>query len=230
MGEVSEPVADLIATAWTRALRSMVRIDDLPEKGTPQFEFLTAAAAMIGRASHVPTPIVGRADWATPEVLTRLLEDCSESLERSSTTKNGKVNAEVSGETYAFLADLGIADTVAEQTGISVTMADPSHSTYIVYESPGQGLELHFDFPRYGDVNILLCLERIGLDQTGTPSRTIVVDGDGISEYLFAAGEYFIFDGAASPHGRTPLQSGERITLLSAGLMKTGDKRHAQQL
>ncbi|WP_317621503.1 hypothetical protein [Streptomyces sp. CBMA123] len=114
----------------------------------------------------------------------------------------------------AYLAGRSIAAVVARSTGLEV--GQPHNGVYIAYEE-GQFLDFHVDEFGYGEANLILCLKHTL--PTGAPrvSTTVFINADGYLECDLAAGDCVVFDGALTPHGRTPLSAGESVALISFG-------------
>ncbi len=55
------------------------------------------------------------------------------------------------------------------------------------------------------------------LAATPAVSCTVFIDADGYLECDVAPGDCVVFDGALTPHGRTPLGAGERVILVGFG-------------
>jgi hypothetical protein len=69
----------------------------------------------------------------------------------------------------------------------------------------------------FGEVNLILCLKHDRLAAAPTVSTTVFIGTDGYLECDLVPGDCVVFDGALTPHGRTPLGAGERVTLASFG-------------
>ncbi|MFD9303247.1 hypothetical protein ACFWCB_11420 [Streptomyces sp. NPDC060048] len=108
-----------------------------------------------------------------------------------------------------------LAAVVARSTGLEVDQ--PHNDVYIAYLEEGQFLDFHVDEFGFGEANLLLCLKHEHLAATPTVSCTVFIDADGYLECDLAPGDCVVFDGALTPHGRTPLGAGESVILVSFG-------------
>ncbi|MFI1015806.1 hypothetical protein [Streptomyces sp. NPDC020965] len=70
---------------------------------------------------------------------------------------------------------------------------------------------------RFGEANVLLCLKHEHLAAIPTVSCTVSIDADGSLACDLTPGDCVVFDGALTPHGRTPLGAGENVILVSFG-------------
>ncbi len=53
-------------------------------------------------------------------------------------------------------------------------------------------------------------------------SATVLIGPDGYTECELVSGDCLVFDGAFTPHGRTPLGAGESVLLVSFGFRALG--------
>lgn len=215
--DLSSESGDLFSTAWTRAVRGVASVADLPEPGTAAHSCLTAIAERLGTSPLVAQPLRRRPPWATTAVLDALRANCAASLPSSQPEAvNLKRNPETGPDIHTLLTEVDLAGYVGIETGLKI--AGWVSSTYVVYDTPGAALHLHLDLPSFGDVNMLLCLDRTDVRPHDEASSTVFVTGDGIDRYHFGPGECLIFDARLTAHGRTPVVEGERVVLLSVGL------------
>jgi len=207
---------DLFSTAWTRALRGFVDVNNLPEPGTPAHTCLMAIVNRLGSSPIIPRPLACQPEWATPAVLDSLRANCAESLPGVAAEYiNLKKNPDTTTDIHTLLTEVDIAGYVGELTGLKV--AGWVSSTYVVYDVPGAALHLHLDMPNFGDVNMLLCLDRTDTRPPEESSSTVFVTDRGIEKLYYGPGEGLVFDARLVPHGRTPVAEGEKVVLLSVG-------------
>ncbi|MFJ5921106.1 tetratricopeptide repeat protein [Kitasatospora sp. NPDC092948] len=128
---------------------------------------------------------------------------------------NGKWNAPVGDAAASFADHVDLAAVVARSTGLDVEQ--PHTAVYIAYRDNGQFLDFHVDEFGFGEANLILCLKHARPTGTATPSSTVFITADGYLEHDLAAGDCVVFDGALTPHGRTPVSADESVTLISFG-------------
>ncbi|MFE6867934.1 tetratricopeptide repeat protein [Kitasatospora sp. NPDC057692] len=127
---------------------------------------------------------------------------------------NGKWNAPVGDAANQFAAQVDLAAVVARSTGLEVEQ--PHSGVYIGYEE-GQFLDFHLDESGFGEANLILCLKHARVTGAPTVSTTVFINANGYLECDLGVGDCVVFDGALTPHGRTPLSAGEIVTLISMG-------------
>ncbi|MEU3906215.1 tetratricopeptide repeat protein [Streptomyces goshikiensis] len=81
----------------------------------------------------------------------------------------------------------------------------------------GQFLDFHVDEFGFGEANLILCPKHEHLAAPPMVSCTVLINADGYLECDLAPGGCVVFDGALTPHGRTPLGAGESVILVSFG-------------
>ena len=113
-----------------------------------------------------------------------------------------------------FPAEL-LAAIVARATGLEVEQ--PHSGVYIAYLEEGQFLDFHVDEFGFGEANLILCLKHERPTTALTASTTVFIGPDGYRECDLEPGDCVVFDGALTPHGRTPISAGESIILISFG-------------
>lgn len=193
----------------------MVKIDALPGSNDPMHECLRVIAQELSRHSLLPRPLKERSDWLTESLLQKIRQDATDSLQRRGKSYNGKKNAPVSAEIANELQVAGVTQWVSEKTELK--LASGFNSVYIIYNEPGESLELHLDSQRFCDINVLVCLDRLDRREPINASTTVFVTGEGVMRLYFDAATSIIFDGCFSIHGRTPIVENEHIILLNLG-------------
>ncbi|MFK0191331.1 tetratricopeptide repeat protein [Kitasatospora sp. NPDC090308] len=137
---------------------------------------------------------------------------------------NGKRNAAVGEAANQFATQVDLAALVARFTGLAVEQ--PHTGVYIGY-TEGQSLDFHLDEAGFGEANLIICLQRTRPTQADKASTTVFISTAGYLECDLGAGSSVVFDGALTPHGRTPLGVGESITLISLGFRARDQARRA---
>ncbi|MFF7633549.1 tetratricopeptide repeat protein [Kitasatospora sp. NPDC008050] len=149
------------------------------------------------------------------ELVAAMAEEAEKAVAADGYLHNGKWNAAVGNAAKRFAGQVDLAAVVARSTGLEVEQ--PHTGVYIAYLEEGQFLDFHVDEFGFGEANLILCLKHER--PTGAPrvSTTVFINTDGYLECDLAAGDCVVFDGALTPHGRTPLSAGESVTLISFG-------------
>ncbi|MCS6712007.1 hypothetical protein JSY14_08235 [Brachybacterium sp. EF45031] len=148
-----------------------------------------------------------------------LSTEAEETLESKGYLHNGKWNAVVGQAGYDFLDSFAIPSVIEAHTGLKVT--EPHGGTYIAYLNAGEKLDFHLDDFSFGEVNMLLCVKHEGVPDGSDGSGTVFIGHHGYEKYVLMPGDFLIFDGAFTPHGRTPLVAGERVILLALAFNTT---------
>ncbi|MFF3066967.1 tetratricopeptide repeat protein [Kitasatospora sp. NPDC057936] len=171
--------------------------------------------AVAGLTAHQRVHPRHLRDESFPSVLLAAMEEEAEkAVAANGYLHNGKWNAAVGDAANHFAEQVDLATVVARSTGLDV---EPPHTAvYIAYEE-GQHLDFHLDEFGFGEANLLLCLKHDRPTGASRVSTTVFINADGYLECELAAGDCVVFDGALTPHGRTPLSAGEAITLISFG-------------
>lgn len=145
--------------------------------------------------------------------LSAMTEEADASVRTAGFMHNGKWNAPVGPAAHAFVDRFELAATVSELTGVEVD--EPQGATYIAYLETGGHLDFHLDDFHYGEVNLILCLRHSLGNADGIPSSTVFIEKTGYRRCPLMPGEFVLFDGAFTPHGRTPVAAGEQVLLVS---------------
>ncbi|AXI80992.1 tetratricopeptide repeat protein [Peterkaempfera bronchialis] len=149
------------------------------------------------------------------ELITAMAQEAEDALTANGYLHNGKWNAAVGDAANRFAGQADLAAVVARSTGLEVEQ--PHNGVYIAYLEEGQFLDFHVDEFGFGEANLILCLKHDRPAVASTVSATVFIGADGYHACDLAAGESVVFDGAITPHGRTPLGAGERVILISFG-------------
>lgn len=134
-------------------------------------------------------------------------------LSKAPSLHNGKWNAPFGDAIYELIDECDLVRVIGEQTGAKVS--EPHGGTYIAYLNEGEHLDFHLDHYDFGDINLLLCITHISNDVDQILSSTVTLGADGLTQYCLESGDALIFDGSFTPHGRTPIKSGEKVILAS---------------
>ncbi|WP_380279959.1 tetratricopeptide repeat protein [Kitasatospora purpeofusca] len=148
------------------------------------------------------------------ELIAAMAEEAEKAVAADGYLHNGKWNAAVGDAANRFAAQVDLAAVVARSTGLEVEQ--PHTGAYIGYEE-GQFLDFHLDESGFGEANLILCLKHARVTGAPTVSTTVFINANGYLECDLGEGDCVVFDGALTPHGRTPLSAGESVTLISFG-------------
>ncbi|MFH8381895.1 tetratricopeptide repeat protein [Kitasatospora sp. NPDC018058] len=148
------------------------------------------------------------------ELIAAMAEESEKAVAADGYLHNGKWNAAVGDAANRFAAQIDLAAVVARSTGLEVEQ--PHTGVYIDYEE-GQFLDFHVDESGFGEANLILCLKHERPTGQSGVSTTVFINADGYLECDLGVGDCVVFDGALTPHGRTPLSPGESVTLISFG-------------
>ncbi|MFF4816084.1 hypothetical protein ACFY2K_16015 [Kitasatospora sp. NPDC001309] len=149
------------------------------------------------------------------ELIAAMAEEAEKAVAADGYLHNGKWNAAVGDAATRFATQIDLAAVVARSTGLEV--AQPHAAVYIAYLEEEQFLDFHVDESGFGEANLILCLKHERPTGRSKVSTTVFIKADGYLECDLAAGDCVVFDGALTPHGRTPLSAGESVTLISFG-------------
>ncbi|MFJ3882132.1 tetratricopeptide repeat protein [Streptomyces sp. NPDC090077] len=149
------------------------------------------------------------------ELLGAMTEEAEKAIAADGCLHNGKWNAAVGDAAHHFAAHADLAAVAARATGLNVEQ--PHTGVYIAYLEEGQFLDFHLDEFGFGEVNLILCLKHDRPTAAPTVSATVFIGPSGYAECALAPGDCVVFDGALTPHGRTPLGTGESVILISFG-------------
>ncbi|MFJ5634682.1 tetratricopeptide repeat protein [Streptomyces goshikiensis] len=211
-------------TSWLQS-RTTVRASARWEEGFP-----TLRDAVRDLTAHERVHPHHLRDQSFPvELLAGMAEEAETALAADGYLHNGKWNAAVGEAANRFAGQVDLAAVVARSTGLKVDQ--PHNGVYIAYLEEGQFLDFHLDEFGFGEANLVLCLKHERLTAASAVSCTVFINADGYLECDLAPGDCVVFDGALTPHGRTPLGAGERVILASFGF-HAGDQapRTATQL
>ncbi|MFD8979013.1 tetratricopeptide repeat protein [Streptomyces sp. NPDC059564] len=216
-----QPASELAqwSTRWTAWLqsRTMARSRD---RWAEEFPDLRDSVRALTAHQRVQ-PCHLRGGEFPVEMVSAMAEEAEKALAANGYLHNGKWNAAVGDAANLFAGQVDLAAVVGRSTGLAVEQ--PHTGVYIAYLKEGQFLDFHVDEFGFGEANLILCLKHERLTAAPTVSCTVFITADGYLECDLAPGDCVVFDGAFTPHGRTPLGAGERVILVSFGF-RAGDE------
>ncbi|MGA5818065.1 tetratricopeptide repeat protein [Kitasatospora sp. NPDC094028] len=223
IGQAAAPAADdATPSRWSGRWTSWLRSRTTARTPTRwEEDFPTVRDAVRGLSGHQRVHPRHLRDQPFPaELITAMAEEAERVVAADGYLHNGKWNAAVSDAANHFTEQVDLAAVVARSSGLAVEQ--PHTAVYIAYTEEGQYLDFHLDEFGFGDANLILCLKHAR--PTGAPqvSNTVFITADGHLECDLDPGDCVVFDGALTPHGRTPLNAGERVTLISFGFRARG--------
>ncbi|MEV7353686.1 hypothetical protein [Kitasatospora sp. NPDC091276] len=179
-------------------------------------DFPTLRDAVRGLTAHQRVHPRHLRDQSFPaELIAAMAEETEKAVATDGYFHNGKWNAAVGEAANRFAGQVDLAAVVTRSTGLDVEQ--PHTGVYIAYLEEGQFLDFHLDEVGFGEANLILCLKHERPTGAARASATVFINAGGFLECDLAAGDCVVFDGALTPHGRTPLAAGESITLISFG-------------
>lgn len=207
--------ADVDVREWNHLLPRVLPVESVTDPTrTVERALLGLLAERAAQERRIPEPIKLRASWLHGEVLADLVAEAAHARTESF-AHNGKQNGPPGSRAEGLLDIVDVPQWVYDVAGVRVL--PPSVATYIHY-SGGDRLELHLDDPRFGVVNLLMCLRHVGKDSRPPSSTVFVLGRNRVAAEAMDAGEVLVFDGRGLPHGRTPLSASEEVNLLLLGM------------
>jgi len=189
---------------------------------TPDTKTGKDALRMLCGALHgnaiLPSPLRVAAPWLSPDVIELLL--------REAETQRVEKPTQGTSPIYVPLGELGARVALGRlfrdwMTSVTGTQFDDDVlGTFIVYERPDGICQLHVDTSAPHMVNCLALLSHTGGGSTRARSALTAFDRYGeATRFDLDPGEAVVLNSDAIPHGRSALESGERIVLLSVALV-----------
>ncbi|WP_030246864.1 tetratricopeptide repeat protein [Streptomyces sp. NRRL S-350] len=221
IGQAVAPVADSAApTGWSRQWTSWLRSRTTARttarwaEGFPSIRDAMGGLAPLRRVQ--PRHLRHTRDQSFPtELISAMAEEAGKAIAAEGYLHNGKWNAAVGDAASHFAEQVDLSAVVAGSAGLDVEQ--PHAAVYIAYVDEGQYLDFHLDDFGFGEANLILCLGHDRSSRAARSSTTVFIDASGYLECDLAPGDGVVFDGALTPHGRTPLAEGECVTLVSFG-------------
>jgi hypothetical protein len=217
LGDVAGSAANIAAPSrwsgqWTSWLQSHTTAKT-PARWAEDFP--TLRDAVRGLTAHQRVHPRHLRDQSFPaELIAGMAVEAEEAVAAGGYLHNGKWNAPVAEAANRFAAQIDLAAVVARSTGLEVEQ--PHTAVYIGYEE-GQFLDFHVDESGFGEANLIFCLKHERPTSAPRVSTTVFINANGYLECDLGEGDCVVFDGALTPHGRTPLSAGESVTLISFG-------------
>ncbi|WP_043475204.1 tetratricopeptide repeat protein [Kitasatospora sp. MBT66] len=198
---------------WTAWLQSRTTTKT-PDRWAEDFPALQDAVRLLSAQQRVH-PRHLRDQSIPTELIGVMAKEAEQAITVNGYLHNGKWNAAVGDAANRFAEHIDLATIVARSTGLDVEQ--PHNAVYIAYLEEGQFLDFHVDTIGFGEANLILCLKHEHPTGESKVSTTVFITADGYLECALATGDCVVFDGALTPHGRTPLSAGESVTLISFG-------------
>lgn len=197
---------------WTAWLQAHTSVGDpaLWDEGSPSVQDAVRSLVVHQRVQ----PLYLRDQPFAADLVAAMAAEAERALSADGYRHNGKRNAAAGEAANHFTAQVDLAAMVARSTGLEVEQ--PHTGVYIGYAA-GQFLDFHVDEAGFGDANLIICLRHTRRPEAARVSTTIFIGATGYLEYDLGMGCGVVFDGALTPHGRTPLGAGESVTLISLG-------------
>ncbi|MFJ1755977.1 tetratricopeptide repeat protein [Kitasatospora sp. NPDC088134] len=216
----ASPAPDLTPSQWSSGWTSWFQSRTTartPARWAEDFPTLQKAVSDLAAHQRVrPCHLRHQREQSFPvELLAAMAEEAEKAVAANGYLHNGKLNAGVGDAAEHFAGQVDLAAVVARSTGLAVEQ--PHTGVYIAYREDGQFLDFHLDEPGFGEANLILCLRHERPAAPHRASSTVFITPDSFLECDLAAGDCVVFDGALTPHGRTPLGAGESVILVSFG-------------
>lgn len=216
-GTAAREAGDAEATQWSRRWTSWLQSRTTartPARWAEGFPALRDAVRSL--TAHERLRPRHLCDQLFPaELLAAMAQEAEKAIATDGYRHNGKWNAAVGEAANHFAGHVDLAAIVARATGLEVEQ--PHSGVYIAYLEEGQFLDFHVDEFGFGEANLILCLKHERPTTALTASTTVFIGPDGYRECDLEPGDCVVFDGALTPHGRTPISAGESIILISFG-------------
>ncbi|WP_327681790.1 tetratricopeptide repeat protein [Kitasatospora sp. NBC_00458] len=207
---------------WTAWLQAHTTVGD-PTRWHEDLRALRGAVRSL--AVHQRVQPRHLSDQPFPaQLINAMAAEAEKALATDGYRHNGKRNAAVGEAASRFVTQVDLAALVAQSTRLDV---EPPHTGVYIGYTEGQSLDFHVDEAGLGEANLIICLARTRRAGTAKASTTVFISAAGYLECDLAVGSGAVFDGALTPHGRTPLGTGEGITLISLGFRARDRARRA---
>ncbi|WP_052707762.1 hypothetical protein [Streptomyces rubellomurinus] len=198
---------------WTTWLQSRTTART-PDRWAEDFPALREGVRLL-TAQQLVHPRHLRDQSLPAELVAAMAKEAEQAVTADGYLHNGKWNAAVGDAANRFAERVDLAAVVARSTGLDVEQ--PHTAVYIAYTEEGQFLDFHVDETGFGEANLILCLKHEHTIGDSRMSSTVFITAGGYLEFALNTGDCIVFDGALTPHGRTPLRAGESVTLISFG-------------
>jgi hypothetical protein len=194
--------------AWNTILLGTTPLGRLTSKGFPHRMVAELAADDLAPHREVePTrPPAGVFDGAALRTFAQYAEAA---ILANATPDHGRKKETVPDEAMRYLRGLPILDWC---TGLSDGIGELVGATFIHYDAGDA--KLHVDNDGAYDFTLLGCLARV-IPEGKRGSRTYFMLGNEVTQvHNLMPGDAVFFHSKYTPHGRTPLDDGERVVLL----------------
>ncbi|MFB9909413.1 hypothetical protein [Allokutzneria oryzae] len=212
---------------WTSWFERSCPVEDLPAPGGEVFRHATRAARTFAALALTP-PVYDTSGAHVPADLVEALAVEADALLATERQRRGlgrKWNCGPGPVAERMLDRVDLPAVVHALTGVHV--APPHGGTYLGYLDEGDSLSLHLDKQGFGEITAILCLRHRpatspSAGESTAASGTVVIDSSGYRHFPAQAGALLVFDGAFTPHGRTPTTGEEQVLLLTLGFRALG--------
>jgi hypothetical protein len=198
---------------WAQILMPLTPHGMLPQAHTPARMVMNYAAQVMSQ-DQLFAPTVVRPDYADEGFVEEMTQVAAKYREVA-ITKNGRTVSRCGSDVFAKLNEIGAREYASKLLGGAL---DHDYSAAFLYYVPGDFIPLHIDNGATYPMNLLLCLRREKPAESRKFSVTYLVDAaDRFTARDLAPGEALWFHAARTLHGRTPLQQGEEVLILTLG-------------
>lgn len=194
--------------AWNTILLGTTPLGTLTSKGFPHRMVAELAADDLAPHREVD-PTVPPAGMFDEEALRTFTQFAEAAILANATSDHGRKKETVPDEAMDYLRGLPVLDWC---TGLSGTIGELVGATFIHYDAGDA--KLHVDNDGAYDFTFLACLARV-IPEGKRGSRTYFMLGKEVTQvHNLMPGDAVFFHSRYTPHGRTPLDDGERVVLL----------------
>jgi hypothetical protein len=202
---------------------SVSRFFDARMTGPTDLDSLTLLKFWASVAETCRNPAIGylpSADWLTPSALRSLQREAAEVAPSASTLDLPSYNKKTNSAIDLLLRNEEFFSWAEAVLGKRLSRQQVEFS-YIHYSSDNQHCRVHLDRPDTNEYNCLICLHHHKPEPVAEYSELRLFAGGNWSQYRLDHGGAIVFHSACTLHGRTALAKGERLSLLSIGLVET---------
>lgn len=205
--------------AWNTILLGTTPLGRLTSKGFPHRMVAELAADDLAPHREVD-PTLAPAGVFDEEALRTFAAFAEAAILANATPDRGRKKEIVPDDALRYLRSLPILDWC---TGLSGSIGELVGATFVHYD--GGDAKLHVDNDGSYDFTLLACLARV-IPEGKRGSRTYFMLGNEVTQvHSLMPGDAVFFHSRYTPHGRTPLDDGERVVLLH--LQFAGESRVA---
>ncbi|HEU4535003.1 MAG TPA: hypothetical protein VFS00_12840 [Polyangiaceae bacterium] len=201
--------------AWSALLERLAPRLVAPEG--PDGDRFALALRALASGRRAGAAFCPRPGWVDAASFERLRAE-AEASEKEPADRNGKSYGRVGPAALRLLVGKGLRAWAGEALGLRIGRY--ASASYITYEYAGPSpaaSRLHVDLPEY-EINCLVGVSHRHPDR-GPPSTLRLFEGGPEPRDIdLTPGAAVVFDACRTPHARTALGPGERLTLLTIGL------------